>query len=135
MPYKLWQKCKSLCIGGPGDDNLYILKIEQTRTGVLTYVLGMCSYLVSDVFSRMFSILFDWSFFWFFYFVLFSSGTKGLDTLTFLETLKVRIFNYALQISDYNAHNLLLCRKYSLTMFFHHWFSIEAGNSDFYLCL
>ena len=71
----------------------------------------------------------------FFYFVLFSSGTKGLDTLTFLETLKVRIFNYALQISDYNAHNLLLCRKYSLTMFFHHWSSVVVGYSDFYLCL
>ena len=53
------QKCKSPCIGGPGDDNLYILKIEPTRTGVLTYVVSMCSYLVADVFSRMFFIMFD----------------------------------------------------------------------------
>ena len=33
---------RSWCIGGPGDDNLYILKVEHTRTGALIYVFGMC---------------------------------------------------------------------------------------------
>ena len=45
------KNAKVWCIGGPGDDNLYILKVEHTRTGALIYVPGMCSYLVSMMYS------------------------------------------------------------------------------------
>ena len=88
------QKCKSPCIGSPGDDNLYILKIEQTRTGVLTYVVSMCSYLVADVFSRMFFIMFDWSFLWFFRFLCFLKGNKGPKCLNIFRNTQIKISYY-----------------------------------------
>ena len=89
------KNAKVWCIGGPGDDNLYILKVEHTRTGALIYVPGMCSYLVSMMYSLecSSSCSVDHSFD-FFYFLMFSSATKGLDALTFLETLKLEILKF-----------------------------------------